>query len=142
MFVPNMGALWAALNAEPDLWRWAAEQNVYIADEQSLYGALRIVQLTWTQVQQEQNHEKVFALAGEMVDRVEKVLSSYENIGRALDAAKKAYDEGHRKLEPHGQSIVTTAIKLTKLGAKKGKVLEKIMLDIDEIPALEEGDRE
>ncbi|MBQ6073691.1 MAG: DNA recombination protein RmuC [Bacteroidales bacterium] len=142
MFVPNMGALWAALNAEPDLWRWAAEQNVYIADEQSLYGALRIVQLTWTQVQQEQNHEKVFALAGEMVDRVEKVLSSYENIGRALDAAKKAYDEGHRKLEPHGQSIVTTAIKLTKLGAKKGKVLEKIMLDIDDIPALEEGDRE
>ena len=142
MFVPNMGALWTALNAEPDLWRWAAGQNVYIADEQTLYGALRIVQLTWTQVQQEQNHEKVFALAGEMVDRVEKVISSYENVGKALDAAKKAYDEGHRKLEPHGQSIVTTAMKLARLGAKKGKVLENIMLDIDDIPTLEEGDRE
>ena len=46
MFVPNMGALWTALNAEPDLWRKAADQNVYIADEQSLYGALKIVSMT------------------------------------------------------------------------------------------------
>ncbi len=138
MFVPNMGALWTALNAEPDLWRKAAEQNVYIADEQSLYGAIRIVQLTWTQVLQAENHEKVFALADEMVDRVEKFLSSYEGIGKALDAAVKAYDEGHKKLEPRGKSIVLTAAKLTKLGAKKGKVLDGALVDIDEIPELGE----
>ncbi|MBO7652793.1 MAG: DNA recombination protein RmuC, partial [Bacteroidales bacterium] len=35
MFVPHTGALWTALNAQPDLWRKAMEQNVYIADEQS-----------------------------------------------------------------------------------------------------------
>ena len=133
MFVPNMGALWAALNAEPDLWRRAAEQNVYIADEQTLYAAIRIVQLTWTQVQQAENHEKVFALADEMVDRVEKFLGSYEAVGKALESAAKAYTEGHRKLEPKGQSILTTARKLTEMGAKKGKVLEKAMLDIDDI---------
>ena len=46
MFVPNMGALWTALNAEPDLWRMAADANVYIADEQTLYGALKIVSMT------------------------------------------------------------------------------------------------
>jgi DNA recombination protein RmuC len=33
MFVPNIGALWTALKAKPDLWRKAAEQNVSIADE-------------------------------------------------------------------------------------------------------------
>jgi DNA recombination protein RmuC len=124
-----MGALWAALNAEPDLWRRAAEQNVYIADEQTLYAAIRIVQLTWTQVQQAENHEKVFALADEMVDRVEKFIGSYEAVGKALETAAKVYTEGHRK----GQSILTTARKLTEMGAKKGKVLEKAMLDIDDI---------
>ena len=62
MFVPNIGALWTALKAEPDLWRKAAESNVYITDEQSLYGALKIVSLTWTQVAQTQNHEQVYKL--------------------------------------------------------------------------------
>ena len=36
MFVPNIGALGSALKEEPDLWRNAADKNVYIADEQSL----------------------------------------------------------------------------------------------------------
>ena len=138
MFVPNMGALWTALNAEPDLWRKAAEQNVYIADEQSLYGAIRIVQLTWTQVQQAENHEKVYALADEMIDRVEKFLVSYDAVGKALQGAAKAYEEGHKKLEPGGQSIVRTAGKLVSMGARKGKRIEKSLLDIDEIPALGE----
>lgn len=140
MFVPNMGALWTALNTEPDLWRKAAEQNVYIADEQSLYGAIRIVQLTWTQVQQAENHEKVYALADEMIDRVEKFLISYDAVGKALQNAAKAYEDGHRKLDPGGQSIVKTAGKLVSMGAKKGKRIEKALLDIDEIPALGEPD--
>ena len=142
MFVPNMGALWTALNQEPELWRWAADQNVYIADEQSLYGAIRIVQLTWTQVQQAENHEKVYALAGEMMDRVDKFLSSYEAVGKSLENAMKAYGEAGRKLAPGGQSITTTAIKLAKMGARKGKQIEKALLDVDDIGALEEGDRE
>ncbi len=142
MFVPNMGALWTALNAEPDLWRWAAEQNVYIADEQSLYGAIRIVQLTWTQVQQAENHEKVYALAGEMMERVDKFLAAYEDMGNALEKAMKAYGEAGKKLAPNGQSITTTAIKLAKMGAKKGKHIERAMLDVADIGALEPGDRE
>lgn len=140
MFVPNMGALWAALNAEPDLWRRAAEQNVYIADEQSLYGAIRIVQLTWTQVQQAENHEKVFELADEMIGRVDRFLESYESIGKAINSLGKAYEEGHKKLEPGGQSIKTTAVKLVKMGARKGKFIDSTMLDIDQIPQLEEQD--
>ena len=35
MFVPHSGALWAALDKQPDLWRKAMEQNVFIADEQT-----------------------------------------------------------------------------------------------------------
>ena len=41
MFVPHSAALWTALNAQPDLWRNAMAQNVFIADEQTLFAALR-----------------------------------------------------------------------------------------------------
>lgn len=118
MFVPNLGAFWTALGAEPDLWRRAADRNVYIADEQSLYGALKIVNMTWTQVAQVQNHEKVYGLASEMLDRVGQFMKHFDAVGDALDKAKDSYDRGRNKLMPKGQSILNTADKLLKLGAK------------------------
>jgi DNA recombination protein RmuC len=95
------------------------EQNVFIADEQTLYAALRIVALTWTQIEQSENQKRVFDLAGEMMDRVGQFVKRYEAVGRALDAAQKAYEDGQRKLEPSGQSILQTCGKLIKLGAKQ-----------------------
>ena len=138
MFVPHSGALWTALNAQPDLWRNAMGQNVFIADEQTLFAALRIINLTWTQIAQAQNHEKVYALANEMLDRVGQFMKKYEEIGAALDKAQKAHQEGSRKLAPQGQSILTTCAKLQKLGAKQSdrNPLPQIT-DIDDIAALE-----
>ena len=78
MFVPHSGALWTALNAQPDLWRKAMDKNVFIADEQTLFAALRIINLTWTQIAQAQNHEKVYALANEMLDRVGQFMKKYQ----------------------------------------------------------------
>ena len=118
MFVPHTGALWTALNIQPDLWRKAMEKNVFIADEQTLFAALRIINMTWTQIAQVRNHEKVFELANEMIDRVGQFMKKYEDIGSALEKAQKAYEEGGRKLQPGGQSIITTCGKLQKLGAR------------------------
>ena len=138
MFVPNAGALWTALNAEPDLWRKAAESNVYIADEQSLYGALKIVSLTWTQVAQAQNHEKVYELANEMIERVGMFMERYDAIGVALKKATEEYDAGKKKLIPQGHSIINTTGKLIKLGAKNSdKHPVKALMDIDDIPGIE-----
>ena len=143
MFVPNTGALWTALNAQPDLWRRSMERGVYIADEQTLFAALRIVSLTWTQIAQAQNHEKVFALASEMMDRVGQFMKKYQAIGTALQKAQQAFDDGDRKLQPTGQSILQTCAKLQRLGAKPSdKNPLPQLTDIDEIEALtapEEG---
>lgn len=119
MFVPHTGALWTALNAQPDLWRKAMDKGVFIADEQTLFAALRIISMTWTQIVQAQNHEKVFALANEMLDRVGQFLKKYSAIGAALQKAQDAYDDGQKKLQPQGQSILQTANKLIKLGARQ-----------------------
>lgn len=138
MFVPNIGALWTALKAEPDLWRKAAEQNVYIADEQSLYGALKIVSLTWTQLAQTQNHELVYKLANEMIERVGIFMERYDAIGAALQKATLEYGEGKKKLMPQGQSIINTSNKLIKLGAKNSErhpVPE--LVDVDDIPQID-----
>lgn len=118
MFVPHTGALWTALAAQPDIWRRSMERGVYIADEQTLFAALRIISLTWTQIRQAENHEKVYALASEMMDRVGQFMKKYQAIGAALTKAQQAFDDADRKLQPSGQSILQTCAKLQKLGAK------------------------
>ena len=138
MFVPNTGALLTALNAQPDLWRRAMEKNVYIADEQTLFAALRIINLTWTQIAQAQNHERVFELANEMLNRVGQFWKEYEAMGRALKKVTDAYENGRNKITDGGTSINTTANKLLKLGAKQNdKNPLPQLLDVDEIPQLE-----
>ena len=133
MFVPHTQALWTAMNAAPTLWSEAMAKRVYIVDEQTLYAALRIIDLTWTQIAQAQNHEKVYELANEMIDRVGQFVKKYQAIGTALSNAQKAYEDGEKKLAPNGQSVIVTCNKLIKLGARqsdKNPVPE--LIDIDD----------
>lgn len=133
MFVPHSAALWTALNEAPSLWRDAMAKHVYIVDEQTLYAALRMIDLTWTQIAQAQNHEQVFELANEMIERVGLFMEKYQAIGAALNKAQSAYEDGEKKLSPRGQSIITTCGKLVQLGAKQSdKHLVPGLLDIDE----------
>ena len=61
-------------------------------------------------------------------------------MGKALKKATEEYEAAERKLSPQGQSIINTSNKLIKLGAKNSdKHPVKTLLDIDEIPALEES---
>ncbi len=119
MFVPHTGALWSALNAKPNLWREAMAKNVFIADEQTLYGALRMVKMTWIQITQAQNHEKLYDLANEMIKRVGIFCKHYHDVGKNLADAVKAYNEGEKKLKYEGHSILNASRKMIELGAKE-----------------------
>lgn len=137
MFVPVAGAFWSALNEDPGLWREAANNNVYITDEMSLYSVLKMIKLTWTQIAQAQNHEKVYGLAEEMVKRVGMFMKHFDAIGDALKSATDSFNEGREKLTPGGQSILTTTQKLIELGVKnEGKYQIKELQDVAEIPVL------
>ena len=54
-----------------------------------------------------------------MLDRVGKFMRNYDAIGKALEKAQEAYEDGGKKLSDKGQSIITTCNKLERLGAKQ-----------------------
>ena len=122
MFVPQMPALWAAMKEEPALWQDAMQKKVFIADEQTLYAALRIIRITWTHIDQEQNHRRIYELAQEMIERTGTFLTEYDNVGKHLNEALKSFDEGRKKLLPGGYSISTTASQILALGIDNMKV--------------------
>ncbi|MCF0194916.1 MAG: DNA recombination protein RmuC [Bacteroidaceae bacterium] len=137
MFVPISPAWWAALRHKPSLWREAMDNNVYIADEQTLFAALSIIRLTWTQIAQVDSQQEIFGLVNEMIERVGQFMKSYKAIGEALGKAQKAYEDGEKKLSTKGHSILTTTSKLLKKGgqdSKKNPVGQ--FLDVDNIEQL------
>ena len=121
MFVPQVPALWAATADEPSLWQEAMQKKVFIADEQTLYAALRIIRITWTHIDQEQNHKRIFELAQEMIERTGNFLKEYDSVGRNLHEALNAFDS-RKKLLPGGRSISTTASQIIALGIDNMKV--------------------
>lgn len=138
MFVPNTSALMLATHKKPELWRRAMQDNVYIADEQTLYAALRIIDMTWTQIAQAHNQELVFDLAGQMIERVEQFLKSFEDIGTKLKAATSSFEAAQKKLKQGGHSIPQTGRKLIELGARASKgtaVLDAYLEDTNDDPA-------
>ena len=139
MFVPISAAWWEALRYKPSLWREAMDSNVYIADEQTLFAALRIIKLTWTQIAQVKSQKEIFDLVNQMIDRVGQFMKSYKAIGEAIGKAQDAYDKGYEKLTPGGQSILTTTTNLLKLGGRDSKTNPVAkFIDVDEIPSLPE----
>ena len=137
MFVPISAAWWEALRYKPSLWREAMDSNVYIADEQTLFAALRIIKLTWTQIAQVKSQKEIFDLVNQMIDRVGQFMKSYKTIGEAIGKAQDAYEKGYEKLSPGGQSILTTTNNLLKLGGRDSKTnpVSKF-IDVDEVAQL------
>lgn len=140
MFVPNTTALYAATSQKPNLWRNAMEKGVYIADEQTLYAALKIINLTWRQIAQAENHEKVYALANEMLERVNMFAEKFVNIGKKLEDAQKSYSDAFGKLKDSGKSIPVTCRKLVNLGAsvKPRKGVDPELLGLTSQPEIPE----
>lgn len=128
MFVPVSQALYLATSEDRSLWREAMEQGVYIADEQTIYAALKIISLNWKQQAQAENHEQVYRLANEMLDRVGQFLERFSDMGDALKKAENAYNDSLKKLSDRGQSIPATCRKLTNLGASYNKGRRKSRL--------------
>ena len=123
MFVPLPQMLYVATNRKPSLWSWAMESRVFIADEQTLYAALKIISLTWKQLEQEENQKELIKTAGIMLDRVGSFLTKYNEMGSYIDKLSNNYQEAKKKLLDNGKSIPVAAKKMLSLGAdyQKGK---------------------
>ena len=121
MFVPVDGALQLALSADPTLWREAMNQGVFIVGEQNLYAALRAVQVTWTTIKQNANNKAICDTAEELLSRVGDFMEKFNDLGKRLEKVNEAYESVSKKATS-GQSVLGSARKLVKLGAKASTV--------------------
>lgn len=130
MYVFSESALQLALTNAPTLWKEAYEKGVVISGSQNLYMTLRVLAMTWRQVRQVENQQQIMELANLMVDRVQLFAERMGDVRRQLDKTSEAFDQVQRSTAESGQSIITTARQLLKMGAvENGKRKKSLKAD-------------
>ena len=132
MFVPIDAALQLALSHDSSLWRDAMNQGVFIVGEQNLYAALRAVQVTWTSIKQNANNKAICEAAAELMNRVGDLLERVDTIGTCLDKANEAFKSVKDKATDGRQTVLGSARKLVKLGAKVSNIHPLPVLESEE----------
>ena len=128
MFIPNEGAMQVALAHEKNLWRDTfLKDRIFIVSEMNLYAALRIVNVTWRQIEQNKSYAKVFQTVGLLLDRLNGFIEKFGKIEKGLQQASKAYDEANNQLMLSSQSVLSTGKRLSEMGVKTKKALPENM---------------
>ena len=124
MFIPNEGAMQVAMAHEKNLWRDTfLKDRIFIVSEMNLYAALRIVNVTWRQIEQNKSYAKVFQTVGLLLDRLNGFIEKFGKVEKSLQQATKAYEEANHQLMIGSRSVLDTGYRLRDMGVKTKKAL-------------------
>lgn len=141
IFVPIEAAYMLAMQADPELFRFAYERQIVLVSPTSLMATLRTVENIWRYEKQNKNAEKIAAEAGKLHDQFALVLESLDILGSRIRQADEAYQETYKRLATGRGNAVKRIDSLRKLGAKTRKQiaadLREKAEDADRLPALE-----
>ena len=130
MFIPNEGAMQVALAHEKNLWRDTfLKDRIFIVSEMNLYAALRIVNVTWRQIEQNKSYAKVFQTVGLLLDRLNGFIEKFGKVEKSLQQATKAYEEANHQLMIGSRSVLDTGLRLRDMGVKTKKALPESYMD-------------
>ena len=126
MFLPSEHMYSMALRGDPSIVDFAASHNVIIASPTLLMSLLRVVSMSWRQVELAQNAMEISTLGQDLYKRLLSFTSHIEKIGKGLQTAMGSYDSAIGSLE---RTVLPSARKFKELQSS----IEKDLPDMAEI---------
>lgn len=111
LFMPGEAFLSQALDAEPSLLEYAAQQRVVLATPTTLIALLRTVAYAWTQDRLADNARELHAHARELYERLGTLGTHVDRLGRSLTAAVGSYNKAVASLESR---VLVSARRITE----------------------------
>ncbi|MCL2439122.1 MAG: DNA recombination protein RmuC [Alphaproteobacteria bacterium] len=122
MFMPFEASYLAALEADPEIYAYAASRNVMVATPSSLLPILRTIKNLWDIEKRNENAGKIAARAGDLYDKINTHLEHLGTLRNALTTARTAFDKAVVPLSGRG-GVEFLATEIKKLGAKTNNEL-------------------
>ncbi len=123
LFLPSEHLFSAALRADPALVDYASENRIIIASPTLMMALLRVVGLSWRQVELARNAQNISAVGSDLYQRLSTFNSHLEKAGKGLGQALDGYNKAMGSLE---RMVLPAARKLKDLHVQTGgKTLEE-----------------
>ncbi len=128
LFLPSEVVFSATLQSDPTIVDFAADNNVVIASPTLIISLLRVVGLSWRQVEMAKNAMEVAALGAELHKRFTKFSEHFVKIGKGLNAAFSSYDDAVGSMNSR---VLPAARKFTELhsGNQNSALLDVVPLE-------------
>ena len=140
LFLPGECFFSAALEADPSLIEFGADQNIILATPTTLIALLRAVAYGWRQEKLAQNAAEISALGKELFKRLSDMADHWNRVGRSLDRAVEAYNSAVGSLESR---VMVSARKFAELKTAPLGVeieqLEPVMKSVREVAGVSNG---
>lgn len=121
MFIPNDGALIAAVDNDNSLVTYALDRKIVLVSPSQILGLVMLVAQIWRKDAQDKNAAEIARLGGLLYDSAKDFLSDLEGIDKSLNAARRSYDAAVSRLTNGSRSLMSRAERLRDLGAKTSR---------------------
>ncbi len=122
MFIPNEGAYYAAMQLNPDLWKYAYDRKVVIVSPTHLFSVMQIVAQLWKQDRQNKYALDIAKAGGELYDKFVDYYNDMAKVEKSLHDVVKNFDRCRQDVE-NRVGLTAKANKLRDLGANASKYL-------------------
>lgn len=140
MFVPNEASYIAAVQAQPGLPLEGYSKGVLIISPTNLLMALQLAHNLWQKERQAHSMQKIVDQATGIYNQCYRLTESFEDMGKSLKNAQKAYDKAMDRFQAGRGNLVRRVEGLRQMGINTSKRLKTVDDDPQESEALpEEG---
>jgi DNA recombination protein RmuC len=128
MFVPNEPSYTMALQADPQLWRYAYDKKVVLMSPTNLVAALRMALDLWNRDAQVKNIQEIVKQGTALYEKFVGFSDNFDKVGVSLRQAQSIYQEAFRQLSSGPGNLVRRVENLKKLGLSPGKQIQSKFL--------------
>ena len=114
LFIPYVPAFLAALQNDTAIWSDAYDKKVIISSPTNLFALLKLVADLWKYNDQDKNTKEIAACGLQLYEQLEAFTDSLEVVGTALDKARDAYEDAHKRLCTGNDNIIRVGERLRK----------------------------
>jgi DNA recombination protein RmuC len=129
MFMPVEPAYFLAIQSDSNLWSYAYDRRILLMSPTNLIAALKMVESMWRQENQNRNALEIARQSGELYDKFAGFLEDFQDLGKRIDSAQRAYDDSMKKLYTGKGNLIRRAQVIRELGAKTSKNVPLVFLD-------------